>query len=149
MKTIPFSWLDKHKYLWFMLVSFCCSIFVNFFVQLFSDAFSIQDFCHDIFFMWGFMYLPAFVTYEAAAKANRKESKQEIPSLRLEKHKYLFFILCSLFCSFSLGFVVQFADDGPFTFKSYLDGVFLLWGFLYAGCFIIYEEAKKAGEKES
>lgn len=148
MKTIPFSWLNKRKYLWFMLVSFCGSVFVNFFVQLFSDAFSVQDFCHDIFFMWGFLYPVGFVTYKAAEKANRKESEQDVFLSWLEKHQYLFFMLCSLFMSFCLGVIVQYGDDGPYTFKSYLDGVFLLWGFLYPGCFIIYEGAKKAGEKE-
>lgn len=143
MKKMSFQSLDKHKYLFFMLVSLATCLFASFCVQLCGDTFSLNAFIHNTFICWGFTFPVGFVIYEVAAKANRKRTGQEAKRSFYEKFRYPFIMLFSLFAAVCLGFVVLYGSDDPLTLKCYLDTVLLCWGFMYPGSFVMDNELSK------
>lgn len=70
---IPFKFLDKHKYAYFVISSLIMAILVCIVTVLIMGAdLTIRYVVRNTLFIWGFMYPASFVSYEAARKANNK-----------------------------------------------------------------------------
>lgn len=70
---IPFKFLDKYKYAYFVISSLLMAFFACIIAELLlGNDLSIKYIARYTLYTWGFMYPAAFVSYEAARKANNK-----------------------------------------------------------------------------
>lgn len=75
MKNNSFDFLDKYKYIYFVLVGLLCAFLVSFILQLFDSEINAKLLLNRTFFYWGFMYPVGFVIYEAIKKQQNNNTK--------------------------------------------------------------------------